>query len=713
MALNIEIGQLLARARETTKITQADLAKRMETSQTRISRLEAGDSTFGLDDYLAYIDHLATDDAEAARALITIDWRHLPQPSLLHPDITALINAEAALARLSQFLADDVPRAVAGQAELLSRRILDFAEYLRSLQHRVAWIGDIGVGKTTAACRQAGLIVSPASPADLRGVILDTGGGRVTLCEVLVERGANFMVDVKPLPDEEVYRLVADFCKSVKVTKDATPDAPTPQADYRLAEETERALRNMCGLTRPPRRKGVVHADPALEVLEAHPDLEEFGAEVAAKLTLWRRTRRQIAFEGADEAMGRQWLKETFAAINNGRHAEFSLPDRITVTVPFATFPNAPYEIELIDTRGVDQSAVRLDIVAQLKDRRTISVLCSRFNSAPDLSLQGLLQHMSEIEVDASFRSRAIVLVLARAGEALEMRDDSGASAQDTNEGYDIKRGHVEDALTKIGSGGIEVEFFDSTANDPDQLSATLTAKIAHARATQAQALNVAIRAVDQMLANVAKAQAMAVLAEINEELTIFAGRHKHLQRLDLPVYGRLVGALKDRHPRTVWAATRRAGSFWNFNVYQHLGDGAAAQVKRRAAPALNGLREILENKLANPEFESAHDFVGQLLDDLGTWEADLVEAARHYAVTTYRPALKEADELWEQCEDSYGRGLNDYRGDVADKVVNWFIDEPDLADRVERRMQKAWKTSVLRRLRDAAGEITADETAD
>ena len=42
---------------------------------------------------------------------------------------------------------------LAGQAELLFRRLVEFGEFLLSLDHKIAYIGDIGVGKTTAVCR--------------------------------------------------------------------------------------------------------------------------------------------------------------------------------------------------------------------------------------------------------------------------------------------------------------------------------------------------------------------------------------------------------------------------------------------------------------------------------------------------------------------------------------------------------------------------------
>lgn len=704
---NAEVGARLARLREQAGVTQATIASAMGVSQPQVSRLEAGADGFTLADHLAYLARLPIPEAERMTRLLTTAWRHLPAPPLDHPDIDRLIQAEAALDRLRTFLAaPDTPRAVAGQAELLSRRIQGFGEFLRNLRHTVAWVGDIGVGKTTAACRQTGLVAEPHRPEDLRGVLLDTGGGRVTLCEVSVVSGSGYAITVDPLPDEEVYRIAADFSRALWTLKTHAGEA-SPPVDYRPAEEVERALRNMCGLTRPPRRKGSPsEPDPAVELMDGFSSQEDFKAELAARLALWRRTARQAAYDGADDAAGRLWLKDAFAKINNGRHEAFSLPARIAVSVPFAVFGGAPYDLDMVDTRGVDGSAVRPDIVARLKDRRTVSVLCSRFNSAPDVTLQNLLQHLVETEVDPGLRSRIILLVLARAGEALAMRDDGGQAATDAEDGYDIKRGHVEDALGKIGAAGVEVRFFDSAADDAGELTAELLRKTVALRDAQADSLDAAVAAVDDMLENVAKAQALAVLDTVNRELSVYAERRAVLGGQAHGVQRRLIAALRSYHPRQVWAATRRAGAYWNFDVYQHLGAGAAEAAKRRAQTAVVGLQELLNNRLADPEMANAHAFVGQLLEDLEGWEADFVEAVRHHAVTLYRPKLSADDVLWTAVEGKYGYGLADYRGEVAAEVEAWFLDHDELADKLERRLQRAWRQTFLKPLRKAAGQV-------
>jgi hypothetical protein len=166
------------------------------------------------------------------------------------------------------------------------------------------------------------------------------------------------------------------------------------------------------------------------------------------------------------------------------------------------------------------------------------------------------------------------------------------------------------------------------------------------------------------------------------------------------------------RHPRTLWAATRRNGAFWNFDVYQHIGDGAAADAKSRAAKPVAGLREIIENRLADADFASAHGFLGQLLEDIGNWEADFVKAARHHAVSVFRPELAVATDLWTECENKYGWG-GGFRSDVAEAIREWFENHEGLQEQVIRKIDRSWRTSILSPLQSAAGEKVKSTASD
>ena len=700
-----EIGPLLAEAREAAGVTQKEMAKRLNLHQSQISRLESADSNSEIGDFDRFLRALGSDESLKLADALKVTWKHLSRPSLKHPDFETLGEVEAALQRLQRFRQNkSMPAVLAGQAELLFRRLVEFGEFLLSLEHGIVYIGDIGVGKTTAACRQAGLVTDFATAANLRGMMLDTGGGRTTLCDVCVQPGKGFTIDVEPLPDEEVYRLAAELCRSIQ-EKGEGERVTKANVDYRPPEEIERALRNMAGLTRSTRKRGEPPpADPIAKIGADTESFDDFKAEVASRLTLWRRTRRTIEFEGGDEGGGRRWMKETFTAINNGRHADFTLPEKIAITVPFSLVSGTPFNVTLVDTRGVDGSAIRPDLTNHLKDPRVVTVLCSTWGSAPDSSLQDFLKHITETEVDPTLFSRVSVLVLARAGDGLSMRHESGESVEEPGEGYEVKRGHVEDALHRINMKGIDIAAFDAASDDPAELTSFLVSKVAKLRAARCSSARATIGAIGEMLRNVQAAEALATLDNVNRELQIFAERHKALKKRSKPAHLRLLGAMRDRHPRTVWAATRRAGSFWNFDVYQYLGDGAAADAKRRCGPAMDGLREIIENRLADASFRSAHSFLEQLLDDVDAWESDFVKAARHHAVAIYRPTLSSSKTIWLECESLYGRGIDGYRNEVASRLECWFDDHDEFQDEFERRVRRAWKMSVLKPLRAAAG---------
>lgn len=692
-------------------MTQRQVAERMSANQTRVSRIEAGDGDEV--DVATYLAAVGTPKAEALKELLEQRWTHLPRPSLRHPDLETLVAVECGLGRVRTFLNDgQVPTVLAGQAQLLDRRLEDAGRYLLSLDHEVVYVGEIGVGKTTAACRQAGLVIDQATAADLKGMLLDTGGGRTTLCDVRVETGERFALTVEPVNDEEIYKLVGEVCKGVY--EKLSGDTPPSVVEFKPAEEVERALRNMAGLPRPARaRKGATAApDPAVDLAKTCGSLAAFTAEFAARLSLWRRSRRTIEFEGIEAKGGRQWLRSTFTAINNGRHEDFSLPGRITVTVPFALVTDARLSIAVIDTRGVDGSAVRPDILSHLKDPRAVTLLCSKWGSAPDPSAQSLLTHINETDADPALLNRVAIVALARVGDALSMRHDSGDAAVDVTEGYDIKLGQVEDALQKIGLAGIEAFAFDASADDPGDLTAFVIERIAAVRKAQADAAQATIAAIDQMIGNRAQAEAMAALATVSGNLDRFAARQAGLRGARRQAYERLLNAVATLHARTIWAATRRAGRFWNFDAFQYLGDGAAAEAKIRSGEVVAGLTAIIESDLDNMELATAGGFLMQVRANIAQWESDFVNAARHHGAAVYVQPLSRAQDLWDACEGEYGLGMGGYREGVANRLRAWFEDNVELREELERRVARAWETSFIAPLKRAAGQVEPDQIA-
>ena len=91
-----------------------------------------------------------------------------------------------------------------------------------------------------------------------------------------------------------------------------------------------------------------------------------------------------------------EWVTDTFKAVNNGRLKDVPLPKSIDLLIPNFGRTFGELEVTVIDTKGVDDVAVREDLDHRLKDPRTAIIFCSRFNDAPGTSTRVLLQHMRQ-----------------------------------------------------------------------------------------------------------------------------------------------------------------------------------------------------------------------------------------------------------------------------------------------------------------------------
>src|SRR5215470_12753928 len=201
-----DLGPALAALREAGGMRQSAMASHLGMHQSTLSRFEAGDLAGDRDLYVRYLKHISTEPAQWAADALDVSWSYVQQPQLNHPNLGHLTSAERSFARLDAFTAlPNLPSTLRGQAEMLRHELTNAAAYLRSLRHSVAYVGGINVGKTTALCVQAGLVLDEKNSVET--TLMDTGGGRVTICDVVIRPAAAISIEVEPLTDEEVYRF--------------------------------------------------------------------------------------------------------------------------------------------------------------------------------------------------------------------------------------------------------------------------------------------------------------------------------------------------------------------------------------------------------------------------------------------------------------------------------------------------------------------------
>ena len=693
-----DIGKVLIDLRKAAGKSQAAVSRALTIDASRVSRIETGEIIPSLSDVEMIVKAIGTDLAREYLAHLNRPFRLLTRPEFGHPDRRTLGLAEDCLQRLEAFVAaPDLPGPLVRQADMFREILLGSAAHLADLHHSIAYIGDMGVGKTTVLCIQTGLVLEQLDKGGLEKIVLEFGRGGITICEVRIRHSDRFGLIVEPCPDAEVYRLVDDLCSGLWTQVD--PSGEEERQERGVPREINRALRNMAGLNRPRPRSGERKpvADPAKELAVKYSQLDDFRAEFSSRLKLWQRKRREAWYVPSSNESGPVWLRRMFAEINNGRNPEFPLPQRITVHVPSEVLRKHGYILEIIDTKGIDRAAIRPDLQACIDDPRCLTVLCSKFSQAPDVSLQGIIEHVRERGAAQALRERVVMLVLAHDSEALGMKDDSGLLAETEAEGYELKREQIDPELIRLGAPDMPVLFLNVKTEVPDALTCRLVHQIALMRESHGKRIAEVAGAIDELIKNRDAQHALAAQQEVNKKLRLFAEHYRQLSARKRFAHSAVLTAIRSLHPSTVWATARRSGSWGGLDVYFYLGTGAEVDAKLRSEGPLSGLEEIIRNLLDDCDLSPVHKYLTQLLARVEVWKTQFLDGVRRAGEYTYRPALEGATALWSECEGLYGRGLP-FRMEVAQRVQGWFEDDArdHLHAQLEARINDVWQAEVL-----------------
>ncbi len=687
--LPANLNESLSELRKSAGLKQSEVAKTMGVDTSRVSRIETGEITPTDNEVISFCNAVGTSDANNYLSFLRQDWGILRRPFYNHPERDSLHVADQYLQLLNMFREEeDLPQVLLSEAAMHEAAIRQAVEYLESTKHTVAYIGEIGVGKTSAICKQTELLLTkhinkPNEP------VFEVSGGRTTVCEVRILQGLEYAIHVEPLLDSEVYKLANDFCAGFK-------DPENTSEQRGVSEEIARVLRNMSGLTGKKARMTVK------ELAENCSNLDELYSEFNTYLSLSTRTCRKIAYDASSDVPALEWLQENFKEINNGRHPDFSIPRRIDVTVPYRPLKNIiNYELEIVDTKGIDGTSIRQDLVSFLGDARTISLLCTPFPQAPAPSVQALIKYMRKTNPSEYVNEKLCLLVLPKNDEALAMKDDTGENAESDEEGYMIKRAQVEKALQNIGVREVmPTYFFNSKSDDPNVLSENIGRQIKKLRSSKEEQIKNVSKAIDYLIDNKKEVYFQKAKKEVSKRLKDFMSDNSNLLDYDEKIHRFFLYAIRDSHARTVWASMRRDGDWANLDIYLMLGIGARESASKCAKKFSAEISPLFKDILEDNELEPAHQFVEQLRENLESdWLQKFVISSQQIGSQIFRPAL-ENNSIWLKCSDLYGQGVS-FREEVHDKFAGWFNDynQHHLYDLLKTRIAESWQSEVLDQL--------------
>ena len=140
---------------------------------------------------------------ERDHCILLYRWRHIERPDFLHPDRAVLRDAERALQTLEAFeKSDQFDPILQDPLTKLRNRIISEVDFIRHREHGIAFIGEIGVGKTTALSFVTNLVTN--NKGEEVKSIFPTGSGRTTVCEVAIKIAPAFGIAVDCLTEDQI-----------------------------------------------------------------------------------------------------------------------------------------------------------------------------------------------------------------------------------------------------------------------------------------------------------------------------------------------------------------------------------------------------------------------------------------------------------------------------------------------------------------------------
>ncbi|MCP1249864.1 helix-turn-helix domain-containing protein [Gluconobacter oxydans] len=683
--------EVLRLVREEEGLSQAALARQMGTVASVLSKLERADEA---EPEIAarYLTATGSDLAREVQDYYARLWFQERPPSFLHPDREVLWTIDQALSSLAAFRADNEDPILRGPIGLLESELRIAEAYLRRRDHVVAWVGDIGVGKTTALTYAVGLLVGDGRSS--RRPAFPVGPGRTTVCETAIRNAATYGILVDALADEDVLRLTRDLVSSL------APGA----AGAGVSAEIARVLRHMSGMKVVTTMVGddPVSTDPIADLLAGGLGIDEVTDRLIVAMNLADRRERQIILpEGSED--GLTWVSRLVSNINSGLDGRFGVPTRITVLMPSTHLCADGQTLQVVDTRGIESVTQRRDLAEHGDDSRTLMVLCSKFADAPNATVQRQLQESLDTGSDASIHRRQCILVLPRGDEALEMPgfDEPIILRQ---QGYAVRRKEIEQALANASLPATPVYFFDARNDDPDKIWKTLRGQVAEMRAVYGNRGRTAAAGVTNLRNNVDDVRAAEARLDVEQEIRRILAAAATLPDVKRLAHQNLIDQMAIGHHSSIAASIVRRGEWESFQFAHILGQGVRIDANLRTRA--NTLR--IEHKL--DDLEQKYSELPVVVQSLQALRGRLTERrqeflamARAIGRDAYGSLLAAAD-IWDKSAERYGQGAG-YKRDIAVIWREWFENEQAAAETARmtgERLQDAWTNSVVGPLKQA-----------
>lgn len=693
-----QISRCFARLRAEAGLSQASLAKKIGIDQAKLSRVENGEF-YTPYDAEKYLEALGTPNAAKFKDFLSSSWTLLEIPDFWNPQYDSLIYAEEIARKITDFL--DKYQVTSPLQTYLSKgkeQLLAISKYLCSESHNIAFLGSIGIGKSTAISYLFNLLItgSDAATSERLKPILETGAGGTTICEVQIVDSDDYGINIIPYGDDEFNNIISDFCK-IFWSRYYKNDKSGQHDNISQSKEIERAIRNMAKLTvqRANTERGKSRFDPIEQLVANSSSEDEFKVKILNRINLQGRHITNIVFDKNPSKNPTAWLAERFKEINNGRVDDMPMPKIMSLQIPkfntnFNISANHKYNISVIDTKGIDDIIIRSDIDNQIKNERTITIFCVRFNDASGKPTKEMIDHIKNDLGISVENGKFALLVLPHSGEALEVKDDLGNMAYDVQEGYDIKTDQINDAVSE----NIPIYLYNAFEDDPKATIVQLKKQIGDFRENYADKINELSLTMAYAMDNSEEVAYLQALEQITKKLSFFLkGNRKLLPRVG-GIFPDVNRVFYSAHPSTLWASTRRRGIYGNLNICYVISNSATSDANKRFDKWLNRFQGEINALKADESLVVAEKYINDIEIFTKDMKAKFLEAVTNCGTEVYCEKITSAI-MWYDCVSEWGRGPG-FKVRVLNHIEKWFNEHTDLQNELDELIESFWDELVI-----------------
>jgi len=337
------------------------------------------------------------------------------------------------------------------------KKIHKLYKILENEQYNIAFIGKVGVGKTSAIAHSLDLTYKKmkknrhgklVEDKKLRE-ILPVNTGNTTVCEVRL-KFTNDISSIEIIPySKDEFNL--EIIETINQIKDKKIDTSI---------EVSRAIKNM-----------VNYSDWSEEEKEKFQNLSQKDAEKIFfdKLNFDKRTTTKIVYTSDIEE--KAWLEEEVRKINYGENENCSLPKSIILNINLKLVTkNINKDYMIIDTKGFkDENVVgRTDILSYMREENTICILCSSYNDAPEHKAMEILELAKKNQTKNKFTLSKLGLLIIDKNNSQNAKDNQGMDIDDRDAVLNIKEEHIQSSFQNknLHHANIPIEFYDINEDD-------------------------------------------------------------------------------------------------------------------------------------------------------------------------------------------------------------------------------------------------------